>query len=193
MIIINISILKCYILVQLSNVLADNFYYSVSVFPAEYGGTQVGVVVDNGPPAILSPLYNGFLWRGVADKPTTSYYYAILDNFGNIVTSEASLPINAELAGAEDLSFQREPPTDPSTSSTLNEIFGAKYTLGDSLIRGFPRLFPKRQAYSKYSLLYQEGQVPNIRAECNQNAYNTLVTSLEQEVDLNNCTLIFIS
>jgi hypothetical protein len=101
--------------------------------------------------------------------------------------------MNANNTATTNLSFQRDPPSDTTSTSTLNETFGAKYTVGDSIIKGIPRVYPKLPAYDKYSLLYQEGQVPNIRAECNQASYNTLLTSTEKELSLINCTMTYIS
>lgn len=178
---------------QVSNVLADSFRYSVVVLPTEYGGTQVAVVVDGGNPVPLTPSYNGFLWKGSAERPQSNYYYAILDANGNVITSEANFIMDANVAGTTNFSFQREAPADSSITSTLNETFGAKYTIGDSIIKGIPRLFPKLPAYDKYSLLYQEGQVPNIRAECSQENYNTLITSVEKEISFANCTMTLIT
>ncbi|ORX86416.1 coth-domain-containing protein [Anaeromyces robustus] len=179
-------------LIQIKNVIAEDFNYSVVVLPSEYGGVQAGVVVDNGTPTPLIPYYNGFVWKGSAPKATQNYYYVILDANNQIINSEANLVLDTKLAGTENLSFQRDPP-DASSTNTLNETFGAKYTIGDSIIKGIPRLLPKIQAYEKYSLLYQEGQVPNIRAECSQQNYQTLITSEEEELSLNNCTLTYIS
>jgi len=151
-------------------------------------------VVDNGAPVELQPLYNGFLWRGRANKPANSYYYAILSGDGTVVTSENNMKLEPTIAGQENLSFERAPPDDGATT-TLNEIFGAKYTVGDEIIQGIPRIEKKRPAYDKFSLLYQEGQIPNIRAQCSDDKYNTLVTSghENQELTLQNCTMTYIS
>jgi len=181
-------------LLQIKNVFCDDITYSVSVLPTEYGGQRVAVVVDNGAPVELQPLYNGFLWRGRANKPANSYYYAILSGDGTVVTSENNMKLEPTIAGQENLSFERAPPDDGATT-TLNEIFGAKYTVGDEIIQGIPRIEKKRPAYDKFSLLYQEGQIPNIRAQCSDDKYNTLVTSghENQELILQNCTMTYIS
>jgi len=182
-------------LLQVKNVYCDDFTFSVSVIPSEYGGQKVAVVVDDGTPVELQPLYNGFLWRGKANKPVSNYYYAILNGEGGVVNSEKQMQLNTELSGGENLSFQRSPPEDAAATTTLNEIFGVQYTIGDSIIQGLPRIEKKLPAYDKFSLLYQEGQVPNIRAQCSEDKYLQLVNGgqAEQDLSLQNCTMTYIS
>jgi len=65
---------------------------------------------------------------------------------------------------------------DPSSTSTLYEIFGRRYTLGDSILKTIPRLYPRLEGYDKYSQLFQEGEVSVINLHMSEADYSTLIS-----------------
>jgi len=134
--------------------------YRVVALPSEYGGSGVGVVVDNGTPVPMKQDINGMYWTVEANKPSTDYYYVIL-NENSVVYSEKA-----------NFNFQRKW-TDGK--NTLNQIFGKRYDRAGNLLKTIPRIAEARKGCKKFSKLFQEGEVPVIRFHLSDQDYNTLV------------------
>jgi spore coat protein CotH len=134
--------------------------YRVVVLPSEYGGSGVGVVVDNGTPVPMKQDINGMYWTVEANKPSTDYYYVIL-NENSVVYSEKA-----------NFNFQRKW-TDGK--NTLNQIFGKRYDRAGNLLKTIPRVAEARSGCKKFSKLFQEGEVPVIRFHLSDQDYTTLV------------------
>ncbi|OUM62435.1 hypothetical protein PIROE2DRAFT_61907 [Piromyces sp. E2] len=60
-------------------------------------------------------------------------------------------------------------------SITLNEVFGRKYDNADKLLKTIPRVYPAHEGYSKFSKLFQEGEVPVIRFHLSDEDFNSLI------------------
>jgi len=142
--------------------------YRVVVLPSEYGGSGVGVVVDNGTPVPMKQDINGMYWTVEANKPSTDYYYVIL-NENSVVYSEKA-----------NFNFQRKW-TDGK--NTLNQIFGKRYDRAGNLLKTIPRVAEARSGCKKFSKLFQEGEVPVIRFHLSDQDYNTLVQDTGENRD----------
>jgi len=84
-----------------------------------------------------------------------------------------------EIAGTEmnELALiDNQPRTFNSETASLYEIYGRKYTLGDSILKTIPRLYEALPGYKKFSILFQEAQVPVIHVHMNPETYNDYVS-----------------
>lgn len=165
--------------------------YKVVAVPSEYGGSSVGVVVDDSPNVtILQSTHNDYLWVGKADDASNSYYYVIVDQGQNIVAAENT---GAQIDGTqvEGMAFQRAPSKDD-----LNDVYGRKYTKAGDLLNPIPRVYDPLDGYKKFSELFQEGEVQNIRAVCpDQNQVNAFLNDAgeNREISITGCNLSVIS
>jgi len=123
--------------------------YNVVALPSEYGGTTLGLVLDDGTPIAMNSSVNGMYWSVDAKKPSNEYYYVIL-NQSSIMSSEKM-----------EFNFSRK--WESGKSATLNQVFGRKYDKAGKLLKTIPRISPPLEGYEKFSKLFQEGEVPVLR------------------------------
>jgi len=100
--------------------------YNVVALPSEYGGTTVGLVLDDGTPIAMNSSVNGMYWSVDAKKPSNEYYYVIL-NQSSIMSSEKM-----------EFNFSRK--WESGKSATLNQVFGRKYDKAGKLLKTIPRI-----------------------------------------------------
>jgi len=134
-------------------------YFKVLCSPYDYQGTGVTVYIDNIPYQMESD-NNDILYKLAYEGTPLQYYYEI-----------TGVPQQNEL-----LLFGKPREWDPLSTTTLYEIFGRPYTIGDSIIQTLPRLYPPLDGYDKYSLLFQEGEVPVINVKMSPQNYQELIT-----------------
>ncbi|ORX85510.1 coth-domain-containing protein [Anaeromyces robustus] len=129
--------------------------------PNEYGGTGINVVIDGtSHPMTAQP--NDILYELDYQGTPNQYYYEMA---GNQTMSENIL-------------FNGKQRTWTSgNDSTLYEVFGRRYTVGDELIKTIPRIFPPLDGYEKFSKLFQEGEIPVIHITMNSTVYEQLVST----------------
>jgi len=137
--------------------------YNVVALPVEYGGTGVGLVIDDGTPIVMAPSINDMFWTVEANKPSNDYYYVIITQ-DSITYSEKA-----------NLSFSRTWGKGKSDSETYNQVFGNRYDHAGELLKTIPRIHEARKGCTKYSQLFQEGQVPVVRVQISDQDYNTLI------------------
>jgi len=140
-------------IVNISN--AVNF--KVICAPFDYGGTGVSVNID-GTSYPMTSANNDIYFEYNFNGTPKNYYYEITGTALN------------------ELSLIETPRAwDSQSDTTLNEVYGRKYTIGDSIIQTIPRLYEKLEGYDKYSLLFQEGEVPVINVHLNPMDYAELI------------------
>jgi len=163
--------------------------YKVVAVPAEYGGTKVGVIIDDGNALELQPTQNGYLWVGKGNDPANHYYYVITDDANNIVASE-SVGTQIDGTAVDGFIITR------TSTENLNDVFGRPYSKAGDLLKPIPRVYDESDGYKKFSELYQEGEVQNIRAYCpDLNQVNAFLsdTGNDREINIQNCELTVIS
>jgi len=163
--------------------------YKVVAVPSEYGGTSVGVVVDDSQAVQLQPSHDNYFWTGKANDPSNNYYYVILDANNNPVASENR---GTQIDGTEvqELAIIR------SGNEDVNDVYGRPYSKAGDLLKPIPRAFDPLEGYKKFSELFQEGEVQNIRAVCpDQNQVNAFLgdTGEDREIKITGCNLSIIS
>jgi len=164
--------------------------YKVVAVPSEYGGSSVGVVVDddNSNVKLLQSTHNDYLWVGNAADASNSYYYVIVDQNQNIVAAEN---LGTQIDGTQINAFQRAP-----SKEDLNDVYGRKYTKAGDLLQPIPRVYDPLDGYKKFSELFQEGEVQNIRAVCpDQNQVDAFLKDAgeNREITITGCNLSVIS
>jgi len=163
--------------------------YKVVALPSEYGGTKVGVVIDDNSTYELTPQHNGYMWSGKGNDPSNHYYYVILDANNNVVAAE-NQGTQIDGTGVEALSVLR------SNSDSLIEVYGRPYAKAGDLLKPIPRVFDPLEGYKAFSVLYQEGEVQNIRAFCPDEAQvNAFLsdTGDNRDITITGCELTIIS
>lgn len=140
--------------------------YNVIALPSEYGGTSVGLVIDNNAPIPMNPSVNGMYWTVDANKPSAEYHYVILND-------------NTTAYGEkENLQFVRQ-----WSDEQINHIFGRRIDRAGNLLKTIPRAYPAHPGYTKFSKLFQEGEMPVVRFFLNDQDYNTLMNDTGEGID----------
>jgi len=163
--------------------------YKVVALPSEYGGTKVGVVIDDGNALALQPSHNNYYWVGKGNDPSNHYYYVILDDSNNIVASE-NTGTQIDGSNVEGFAVIR------TSNENLNDVYGRPYSRAGDLLKPIPRVYDESDGFKKFSELYQEGEVQNIRAYCqNLNQVNAFLSDAgeDPEISIQNCELTVIS
>ncbi|ORX55331.1 coth-domain-containing protein [Piromyces finnis] len=163
--------------------------YRVVAVPSEYGGSFVAVVIDDGTSIQLEPTQNGYFWVGKGNDPTNNYYYVITDSENNIIASENQ---GTQIDGTnnQEFAFIR------GDNGDLNDVYGRPYSKAGDLLRPIPRAFDPLDGYKKFSELFQEGEVQNVRAYCpDENQVNALLNNRGDNIDISitGCDLSIIS
>jgi len=70
---------------------------------------------------------------------------------------------------------------DPKSTTTLYEVYGRFTTLGDDIIQTLPRIAKPLEGYNKYSLLFQEGELPVINVHMSDVNYIELISLIKKE------------
>ncbi|ORX85515.1 coth-domain-containing protein [Anaeromyces robustus] len=142
--------------------------FKVICTPADFGGTGVNAIID-GTSYPMTAQPNDILYE--LDYPNTpkQYYYEIT---GNQTMSENVL-----------FNGNQRQWTDPQSTTTLYEVYGRRYTIGDDMIKTIPRLYQPLEGYEKYSQLFQEGEVPVIHVKMNDLQYTQLTTTENKEAE----------
>jgi len=131
--------------------------FKVICAPFDYGGTGVSVNID-GTSYPMTSTNNDIYFEYTFNGTPKNYYYEITGTALN------------------ELSLIETPRAwDSQSDTTLNEVYGRQHTIGDSIIQTIPRLYEKLEGYDKYSLLFQEGEVPVINVHLNPMDYNELI------------------
>jgi len=140
-------------------------HFKVICSPADYGGTGVTVHIDGVPNNMVSA-NNDILYEFTFDGTPSQYYYEVTGTAQNELTLFGS------------------PRTwDPSSTTTLYEVFGRRHSIGDDILATIPRLYEPLKGYDKYSALFQEGEIPVINVQISGPDYTTL-TSLTSNEDV---------
>jgi len=140
--------------------------FKVICTPTDFGGTGVNVVVDgNSIPMTAQP--NDILYEAEYNGTPKQYYYEMA---GNTTMSENVL------FGGQQRTW------DPEKQSTLFEVYGRRYTVGDNLIKTIPRLYPPHEGYKKFSKLFQEGEIPVIHVFMDSEQYNHLISTEDKDI-----------
>ncbi|OUM56219.1 hypothetical protein PIROE2DRAFT_19266 [Piromyces sp. E2] len=163
--------------------------YKVVALPSEYGGTSVAVVIDDSTNVQLQPSQNGYMWMGKADDPKNHYYYVIVDANNNIVATENQ---GTQIDGTtvQEFAFVR------NNIGDLNDVYGRPYTKAGDLLKAIPRVYDPLDAYKKFSELFQEGEVQNIRAYCpDESQVNAFIsdTGDNRDIAITGCELSVIA
>jgi len=140
-------------------------YFKVICSPADYGGTGVTVYIDGVPNAMVS-VNKDILFEFSYDGTPNQYYYEVTG------TTHSELTL-----------FGAPRAWDPSSTTTLYEVFGRRHSVGDDLIATIPRLYEPVKGYEKYSALFQEGEIPVINVQISAQQYAKL-TSLTNNQDV---------
>ncbi|ORX70411.1 coth-domain-containing protein [Anaeromyces robustus] len=135
--------------------------FKVICTPHEYGGENGMSVNIDGKSYPMKSKDDDILYEYTYDGgEPTKYYY--------------------EIAGTEqnELSLiDNEPRTwEKGKTSTLYEIYGRKYTVGDSILKTIPRLYEPLAGYDKFSELFQEAEVPVIHIHMTPEIYNEYIS-----------------
>jgi spore coat protein CotH len=133
--------------------------FKVICTPHEYGGQNGMSVNIDGKSYPMESKNDDILYTYTYDGEPKNYYYEI-----------AGTEMN-ELALIDN-----QPRTFNSETASLYEIYGRKYTLGDSILKTIPRLYEALPGYKKFSILFQEAQVPVIHVHMNPETYNDYVS-----------------
>jgi len=64
----------------------------------------------------------------------------------------------------------------PESTTTFYEVFGRFHTIGDDILQTIPRLYPPLPGYSKFSQLFQEGELAVINVRMSDMDYNNLIS-----------------
>ncbi|ORX78525.1 coth-domain-containing protein, partial [Anaeromyces robustus] len=163
--------------------------YKVVAVPSEYGGTKVGVVIDDGNALELQPTQNNYLWVGKGNDPSNHYYYVILNDANNVVAAE-NVGTQIDGTGVDGFAILR------TSTESLNDVYGRPYSKAGDLLKPIPRIYEESDGIKKFSELYQEGEVQNIRAYCpDLNQVNAFLsdTGNDREISIQNCELTVIS
>jgi len=163
--------------------------YKVVVVPSEYGGTSVGVVIDDTTNIQLQPTENGYLWIGSGNNPSNHYYYVVVDQNNNIVAAE-NQGTQIDGSSVQEFSFVR------SDIGDVNDVFGRPYSKAGDLLKPIPRAYDPLEGYKKFSELFQEGEVQNIRAYCpDEMQVNAFLNDPgdNREISITGCELSIIS
>ncbi|KAL6621415.1 coth-domain-containing protein [Neocallimastix sp. 'constans'] len=166
--------------------------FRVICAPSDYGGSSVSVNIDGNSYPMVSA-NNDILFEYTFDGTPKNYYYEITGSYGATgatgatgiagVTGAAAL---AAGAAVNELSLIENPRTwDQQSTSTLYEIYGRPYTLGDEIIKPIPRLYEPLEGYGKYSQLFQEGEVLVIHFHINPTDYAQLITITDDSFKIN--------
>lgn len=163
--------------------------YKVVALPSEYGGTSVGVVIDDSTNVQLQPTHNGYMWSGKGNDPKNHYYYVIFDANNNIIASEKQ---GNQIDGTtvNEFAFVR------SDVGNINDVYGRPYSKAGDLLKPVPRVYDPLEGYKKFSELFQEGEVQNIRAFCrDENQVNAFINEPgdNREISITGCDLSIIS
>jgi len=143
---------------------ASAAHFRVICAPYDYGGSGVTVNID-GTAYEMKSENNDILYEYIYEGTPTNYYYS--------VTGAQS---------QDELTLFGSPRTwDSKSSTTLFEVFGRRYTVGDEFLKTIPRLYPPLEGYEKYSLLFQEGEIPVINIHMNPSDYSHLVSMTRNE------------
>jgi len=166
--------------------------YRVVVLPKEYKAKYVGVVVDNNKIDKLSSSFDGYYWTGEAKVAKHSFYYVLLDENDKVVASENN---GSQIDGSNDEEFAFTRP--PITKNTkINHCFGRNYTTPskDDIVL-LPMLVKKNKGIKKFSNLFQEGEVLNVRLICDPAGVNKLLNDDGDDIDIqvSNCELTIIT
>jgi len=132
--------------------------FKVICAPYDYGGTGVSVNID-GTSYPMTSAKNDILYEYNFEGKPNQYYYEITGT----TVSELSLITNPRT-------------WDPSSTSTLYEIFGRPHTVGDDLLKTIPRLYEPLEAYKKFSQLFQEGEISVINVHMSTADYANLIS-----------------
>lgn len=139
--------------------------FRVICTPNDFGGTGVNAVID-GVSHPMSAQPNDILYE-LDYQGTPKQYYYEMD--GNQTMSEITL-------------FNGQQRTwNPEKDTTLFEVFGRRYTVGDDLIKTIPRIYPAHEGYKKFSKLFQEGEIPVIHIIMGDEQYNQLVRTDDKD------------
>jgi len=140
--------------------------FKVICSPNDYGGSGVSVNID-GESYDMKSENNDILYEYTYDGTPTNYYYEVNG-----------------AKGQDELSLFGSPRIwNEKNKSTLYEVYGRRHTIGDDLIKTIPRLYPALEGYEKYSLLFQEGEIPVINVHMKPEDYKHLI-SLTQNSDV---------
>jgi len=142
--------------------------YNVVALPVEYGGSSVGVVIDNAEPVVMTASVNGLYWTVEANKPSSEYFYVILNESNVVYSEKANFNFSRAWSGGKE---------------TLNQVFGNRYDRAGNLLKTIPRIHEARKGCTKYSKLFQEGEVPVIRMHLNDQDYTTLINDTGSNKD----------
>eukprot|EP00833_Pecoramyces_ruminatium_P016035 jgi/Orpsp1_1/1190067/evm.model.d7180000076420.1 len=165
--------------------------YRVVVLPKEYNAKYVGVVVDNNKIEKLSSSFDGYYWTGEAEVAKKSFYYVLLDENDKIVASEND---GSQIDNNNDKEFAfTRPPIKKNTK--INHCFGRNYTISsneDMIL--IPMLVKKNRGIKKFSNLFQEGEVLNVRIVCDPADVNNLLRDDGNDIDIqiSGCELTII-
>jgi len=134
--------------------------FKVICTPDEYGGQNGMSVNIDGKSYPMVRKENDILYELTYDGVPTNYYYEIAG------TQQNELPL-----------IDNQPRAwDKERTSTLYEVYGRKYTVGDSILQTIPRLYEPLPGYDKFSALFQEAEVPVIHVHMDDATYNDYVS-----------------
>ncbi|ORX63768.1 hypothetical protein BCR32DRAFT_273338 [Anaeromyces robustus] len=132
-------------------------HFRVICSPSDYQGSGVTIYID-GNPQPMNSVNNDILYELDYDNIPNQYYYEI--------TGTAQNELNL---------FGSPREWDPNSSTTFYEVYGRRHSIGDPLIQTIPRLYPPLDGYNKYSILFQEGEIPVINVHMSDTSYNELI------------------
>jgi hypothetical protein len=139
-------------------------YFKVLCAAQDYGGTGVSVNIDGTSHPMVSA-NSDILYEFTYDGVPNQYYYEITGTTINELTL-----------------FNNTPRTwDSQSTTTLYEIFGRPITIGDDIIATIPRIREPLPGYDKYSLLFQEGEMPVISVHISNADYLQLTTMVKKQ------------
>jgi len=129
------------------------------------------------------------MWSGKGDDPKSHYYYIIVDANNNIIASENQ---GNQIDGTTviDFAFVRNDIGD------VNDVYGRPYSKAGDLLKPIPRVYDPLDGYKKFSELFQEGEVQNIRAYCpDENQVSAFINDAgdNREISITGCELTVIS
>jgi len=100
-------------------------------------------------------------WSLEAKKPTSQYYYVVLNSLSTVYSEK------------ENFNLYRTWIDDKTMTS--NQVFGRKYDHAGNLLKTIPRISTTHKGYSKFSKLFQEGEIPVLRFHLSDQDFNTLI------------------
>jgi len=134
--------------------------FNVVALPSEYGGTDVGVVIDNEVPIIMTSSVNGMYWSLEANRPLIQYYYVILNEASTVYSELENFNFSRTWLG--------------NGTITYNQVFGRKYERAGNLLKTIPRISLAHKGYTKFSKLFQEGEIPILHFHLSDQNFATL-------------------